>query len=62
MMSEKVDKSAARQAAQEQAQARAKALRANLKRRKEAARGDDKSAPPEQRTDSHGQDQDRRRP
>jgi hypothetical protein len=62
MMSEKVDKSAARQAAQEQAQARAKALRANLKRRKEAARAGEAPAASEERTDTHGQDQDRRRP
>jgi hypothetical protein len=62
MMTEKGEKSEARQAAQAAAEARAKALRANLKRRKEAARADDSPAPPERRTDTHGQDQNRRRP
>jgi hypothetical protein len=61
MMTEKDEKSEARQAAQAQAEARAKALRANLKRRKEAARAGDSSDPP-QRGTINGQDQDRRRP
>jgi hypothetical protein len=62
MMTEKGGKSEARQAAQAQAEARAKALRANLKRRKEAARAGDSPAAPQRETDTHGQDQNRRRP
>jgi hypothetical protein len=61
MMTEKGEKSEARQAARAQAEARAKALRANLKRRKEAARASESPAEP-QRGTIHGQDQDRRRP
>ncbi|ARN83030.1 hypothetical protein B1812_20260 [Methylocystis bryophila] len=60
-MTEKSGKSGAEKATQAQAEARAKALRANLKRRKEAARADESSDPPQRGTQTHGQDQDRRR-
>jgi hypothetical protein len=62
IMSQKGEKSGAQPAAQAQAEARAKALRANLKRRKEAARAGDSPDPPQRGTQTHGQDQDRRRP
>jgi hypothetical protein len=62
MMTEKGEKSEARQAARAQAEARAKALRANLKRRKEAARASESPAEPQRGNQANGQDQDRRRP
>jgi hypothetical protein len=61
-MTEKGEKSGAQQAARAKALAQTKALRANLKRRKQAARAGDSSAEPPRGTEPNGQDQDRRRP